>query len=96
MHKTPRQIARSLRVFRTAHRLGLLQAVRIVPGLNACEAVRSQVRVTYRGNAVFRLPLGGCTRAICECKYRPIAGGKLMGRLREIAKVPLAKPPRLY
>ena len=42
MHKTPKDIARSLRVFRNAHRLGLLRCVRILPGKYACDAAMAQ------------------------------------------------------
>ena len=38
----PKQIARSLRALRNADRLGLVHGVRILPGLNACEAVVKQ------------------------------------------------------
>jgi hypothetical protein len=73
MHKTPAQIARSLRAFRNAHRLGLLRCVRVVPGPNACETARSQYGVEYLGNVVPRLPLAQCTRDHCECEYKPIS-----------------------
>jgi hypothetical protein len=72
MHKTPAQIARSLRAFRNAHRLGLWRCVRVVPGPDACEAARSQYGVEYLGNVVPHLPLAQCTRDHCECKYKPI------------------------
>jgi hypothetical protein len=39
MHKTPKDIARSLRAFKRAHKLGLLHHVGIVPGAAACEVV---------------------------------------------------------
>jgi hypothetical protein len=77
MHKTPKQIARSLRAFRNAHRLGLLGSVHITPGPVACEAARSQYGVQYLGNAVPRLPLVQCTRDRCECEYVPIGSDKL-------------------
>ena len=38
MHKSPKQIARSLRAFRNAYRLGWLRSVRILPRPGACEA----------------------------------------------------------
>ena len=94
MHKTPAQIARSLRSFRNAHRLGLLRSVRILPGHNACKAALSQIHVEYMGNVVPRLPLTGCTRAKCECTYVPVGGGKLMDRLRAIVRVPARLPPK--
>jgi hypothetical protein len=75
MHKTPAQIARSLRAFRNAYRLALLQSVRIAPGPNACEAARKGTN--YRGNAVPRLPLAECTCDHCECKYLPIGSDRL-------------------
>jgi hypothetical protein len=73
MHKTPKHIARSLRAFKRAHKLGLLHHVYITPGASACEAVRSQKGVSYICNAVPRLPLGECTRKHCDCDYAPIA-----------------------
>jgi hypothetical protein len=80
MHKTPAQIARSLRAFRNAHRLGLLRRVRILPGPGACEAARSQDGVEYMGNVVPLLPLAGCTRGHCNCKYVP-SGSERLHRL---------------
>jgi hypothetical protein len=77
MHKTPKDIARSLRAFRNAHRLGLLRSVRISPGKHACEAAMAQDRMEYLGNAVPRLPLAQCTRALCECDYVPTGTEKL-------------------
>lgn len=94
MHKTPAHIARSLRAFRNAHRLGLLQSVRVSPGRDACEAALKQVHIEYMGHAVPRLPLTGCTRAICECSYVPIGGGKLTTRLRTGAGVTHKRPPK--
>jgi len=80
MHKTPLQIARSLRALHKARKLGLLRSVRIAPGHNACEAARSQLDIEYLGDAVPTLPLAGCTRARCECEYLPV-GSKLLRRL---------------
>jgi hypothetical protein len=77
MHKTPKDIARSLRAFRNAHRLGLLRCVRILPGKHACEAAMLQDRMEYLGNAVPRLPFAQCTRALCECDYVPTGTEKL-------------------
>jgi hypothetical protein len=77
MHKTPKDIARSLRAFRNAHRLGLLRCVRISLGEHACEAARMQNKMEYLGNAVPRLPLAQCTRARCECDYVPVGTEKL-------------------
>ena len=77
MHKSPKQIARSLRAFRNAHRMGLLRCVRIAPGPNACEAARSQRGIEYLGNAIPRLPLAQCLRADCECDYHPVGSEKL-------------------
>lgn len=71
MHKSPNQIARTLRAFRNAHRLGLLRSVRISFGPDACDVARSQNGVEYMGNVVPRLPLAGCTRGLCDCKYVP-------------------------
>ena len=80
MHKTPKDIARSLRAFVRAHKLGLLHHVRIVPGAAACEAARSQKGVSYICNAVPRLPLGECTRKRCDCDYAPIATRRIRGK----------------
>ena len=77
MHKSPRDIARSLRAFRKAHKLRLLRCVRIAPGPDACEAARLQAGVEYLGNVVPRLPLAQCTRAVCECNYEPVGSSQL-------------------
>ena len=77
MHKTPKHVARSLRAFRNAHRLGLLRSVRILPGSDACEAARSQYGVEYLGDVVPRLPLARCTRHHCDCKYVPVGSEQL-------------------
>ncbi len=82
MHKTPKQIARSLRAFKRAHKLGLLHHVYVIPGASACDAARSQRGVPYICNAVPRLPLGSCTRQECDCDYAPTAGGRLYRRTR--------------
>ena len=76
MRKTPSQIARSLRALKNAQRLGLLRAVRVLPGRNACESALAQFGVEYSGNTVPHLPLAQCTRDICECKYGPIGSDK--------------------
>lgn len=86
-----RQIARSLRAFRNAHKLGLLRGVRITPGPDACETARSQAGAEHAGNIVPRLPLAGCTRNHCECKYVPIGSAKLR-RLN----VDGSSPPELF
>lgn len=80
MHKTPSQIARSLRALQKARKLGLLRSIRIAPGRNACEAARSQRDIEYLGDAVPRLPLTGCGRSRCECEYLSV-GSKLLRRL---------------
>jgi len=77
MHKSPKEIARSLRSFRNAHRLNLLRCVRIVPGDGACDAARSQSAIEYLGNVVPRLPLADCTRALCKCDYEPVGSRRL-------------------
>ena len=79
MHKTPKDIARSLRAFKRAHKLGLLHHVCIVPGASACEAARSQTGVSYICNAVPRLPLAVCQQKECSCDYAPI-GKEPIGR----------------
>jgi hypothetical protein len=77
MHKSPKEIARSLRAFRNAHRLNLLRCVRIAPGDAACDVARSQAGTEYLGDVVPRLPLAQCTRARCECNYEPVGSGRL-------------------
>jgi hypothetical protein len=77
VHQRPKDIARSLRAFRNAHRLGLLSCVRILAGRQACEAVKAQDRTEYLGNAVPLLPLAQCTRAYCQCDYMPLGTKKL-------------------
>ena len=77
MHKAPKDIARSLRAFRNAHRLGLLHYVRILPGDHCCEAARAQDKVEYFGTAVPGLPLAQCTQTSCECDYVPVGSEKL-------------------
>jgi hypothetical protein len=91
MHKTPAQIARSLRGFKNAHRIGLLRAVRIEPGHSSCDAARSQQGTEYLGNAVPRLPLVQCTNDQCECRYVP-KGSEKLRRLNIIEK-PAPKLP---
>jgi hypothetical protein len=80
MHKTPSQIARSLRALQRAQKLGLLRSVRIAPGPDACETAQSQRDIEYLGNTVPKLPLVGCTREHCECDYLP-TGSDLLRRL---------------
>jgi hypothetical protein len=77
MHKYPKEIARSLRSFRNAHRLNLLRCVRIAPGHGACDAARSQAGIEYPGNVVPRLPLAQCTSLRCECNYEPVGSSRL-------------------
>lgn len=77
MHKAPKDIARSLRAFRNAHRLGLLRCVRISPGEHACEAARVQDGIEYLGMAVPGLPLAQCTQTPCECDYVVVGSEKL-------------------
>ncbi len=77
MHKTPAQIARSLRAFQKLHRLGLLRGVQISVGMEACEAAHSQIGIEYPGYTVPRLPLTPCTRDHCECQYKPIGSGQM-------------------
>jgi hypothetical protein len=90
MHKIPKDIARSLRAIRSAHRLGLLRCVRISPGEHVCEAAVAQRKMEYLGNAVPRLPLVQCTRARCECDYVPTGTRKL----RRMNANKLEKPAR--
>jgi hypothetical protein len=80
VHRTPKHIARALRAFRRAHKLGLLQHVRIVPGASACIAAHAQRGISYICDAVPELPLGECTRQECDCDYAPMAKRKIGGR----------------
>jgi hypothetical protein len=77
MPKPPAQIARALRAFRNAHRLGLLREIQIVPGTGACAAARAQRKVAYLGGHVPRLPLPRCTAKHCLCDYTTVATDKL-------------------
>ena len=72
MHKTPKEIARSLRALKRAHKLGLLHHVRITPGESACEASQLQRGVAYIGSAVPKLPLEDCSQMQCDCDYAPV------------------------
>jgi hypothetical protein len=91
MHKRPSQIARSLRAFRNAQRMGLLRGIRIIPGRKPCEAAIAQFGIEYPGNAVPRLPLARCSCDRCECEYMPIGSERFYG-LDAIARSP-RKPP---
>ena len=75
--KTPSQIARALRGLRNAQKLGLLRAVFILPGPDACDAAIEQFSATYSGDNVPNLPLAQCTCDNCDCKYLPIGSDKL-------------------
>jgi hypothetical protein len=55
----------------------LLQHVRIVPAVGACEAALAQDGVRYLGNHVPRLPLTECTSKACECSYVPVGTMKV-------------------
>jgi hypothetical protein len=81
MHKTPAQIARTLRAFRNAHRLELLRSVCVSPGRRACDAARLQYGLEYLGNIVPRLRLAECMGEHCECKYVPL-GSEQLHKLR--------------
>jgi len=89
MHKTPKDIARSLRAFRKAHKLGLLRSVCISPGSDACDAAQSQRGIEYLGSTVPRLPLAGCTRPYCDCEYLSIGSDQL--RRLNVNRRPTAK-----
>ena len=94
MHRTPTQIARSLRAFRNAHRQGLLRSVRIAPGSNACHAVQSQQGIEYSGDVVPRLPLPECTLAKCHCKYVPSGSSRLRRLVAGKKPLPSATFPK--
>ena len=95
MHATPRHVARSLRAFKKAHKLGLLHHVRITPGPCSCEAARLQKDVIYICNAVPRLPLAQCMQHRCECEYAPVGGGPFRWQHNKIAAVEKSSLPSL-
>ena len=45
------------------------RAVKIVPGLIACDAVQSLTDQIFLASESPHLPLGDCARADCRCKY---------------------------
>ena len=90
MHKSPKEIARSLRAFRNAHRLNLLRCVRIAPGDGACDAARSQVGVVVSGWRRAAFASAQCTRARCECDYVPV-GSRGLDRLNVNKKSPVKR-----
>jgi hypothetical protein len=77
MQKRPAQLARSLRAFKNACRLGLLRHIQIAPGQKACRAAEVQSGVRYIGGGAPRLPLAECTIDDCQCAYVPAAKQKL-------------------
>lgn len=81
MHKAPKQIARSLRAFRNAYRLGLVRGVRILPGREACQEVLKQFGSEYPTDSLPHLPLAQCSFVQCQCKYVPV-GTEKFRRLR--------------
>ena len=91
MQKAPKQIARSLRAFRNAHRLGLVRGVRVSPGRQACPEVLKQFGSEYATDRVPHLPLAQCSLAECQCKYVPV-GTEKFRRLRATG-APLPEPP---
>lgn len=90
MHKASKQIARSLRAFRNAHRPGLVRGVRVLPGREACQEVLKQFGSEYPADSVPHLPLAQCSLAQCQCKYVPLATEKFR-RLRATG-TPLPEP----
>ena len=90
MHKAPKQIARSLRAFRNAHRLGLVRGVRVLPGREACEEVLKQFGSEYPTDSVPCLPLAQCSLAQCQCKYVPVGTEKF--RRLHATGMPLPEP----
>jgi hypothetical protein len=45
-------------------------AVSIVPGRNACPAVRELGRKRWLSAEAPRFPVAGCTAAVCDCRYK--------------------------
>ena len=68
MHKTPSQIAHSLRALQKAQKLGLLRSVRIAAGPYACGASAPQRDIEYLGSIVPCLPVAGCREVHCGCE----------------------------
>jgi hypothetical protein len=87
IHKSPKDIARSLRAFKNARKLGLLRGVRIVPGPVSCEAARARQNIEYLGSTVPQLALAECTREFCVCEYQP-CGSELLQRLNVAGRQP--------
>ena len=77
MKKAPSQMARALRAFKNAHRLGLLRGVFVLPGSNACDAAIEQFSAVYSVDNLPELPLAQCTCEHCDCKYHLIGSDKL-------------------
>ena len=90
MHKTPSQIAHSLRALQKAQKLGLLRSVRIAAGPDACEPAQSQRDIEYLGSIVPCLPVAGCTKVHCGCEYEPF-GSDLLRRLNANQKPSLRR-----
>ena len=87
IHKSPKDVARALRAFKNARKLGLLRDVRIVPGPASCEPACAQQNVDYLGSTVPQLPLAECTREFCTCEYQP-CGSELLQRLNVAGRMP--------
>ena len=87
IYKSPKDIARSLRAFKNARKLGWLRGVRIVPGPESCEAARAQQNIEYLGSNVHQLPLAECTLELCACAYQP-CGSELLQRLNVAGRQP--------
>ncbi|MBN1641649.1 MAG: hypothetical protein JXA09_10470 [Anaerolineae bacterium] len=57
----------------TATRLALAGAwVQIVPAADACEACRAMAKRVYTPSEVPRLPIRGCTREVCRCRFEAV------------------------
>lgn len=75
-------------------------AKRIIPAPAACQAVRQQAGTLYAGDAALpALPLHGCDRAHCSCRYESVAerrcGERRSGVDRRAAlRFELQKPDR--
>ncbi len=48
-------------------------AVRVIPGPHACEAAKAVSDTRFLTNDAPRLPVPGCNRATCECRYKHYA-----------------------
>lgn len=51
-----------------------VRGLKLVPGPKACSAAASRANETLPPDEAPKLPLPGCSRKKCECRYVPVAG----------------------